>query len=135
MSVVSHVYAVVVALTAAAHFAFIGYFVFGGLVALRWPKTIAIHVVVVIWCVAIEVIDFGCPLTYLERWARERAGMAPLPAHGFIDHYITGVWYPQSAANVMVGLVVAVVLASWFLVVVKRKPSSISAMSVGNPLR
>lgn len=108
-------YTIVVALTAAVHFAFVGYGVFGGFLTLRWPRTIWLHVPVVIWCVAIEIVDFPCPLTLLERWARPRAGMAPLPPEGFIDNYITGVWYPVEYANLVLLLVLAVVLTSWVL--------------------
>ena len=110
-----NVYAIVVAVTAAVHFAFVGYGVLGGFLALRWPRTIWLHVPVVIWCVAIEVVDFICPLTELERWARARAGMAPLPSSGFIDYYITGVWYPARDENLVLGVVLVLVVSSWIL--------------------
>lgn len=108
-------FTVVVVLTVVVHFAFVGYGVVGGFVALRWPRTIWLHVPVVIWCVAIEVVDFICPLTALERWARARAGMADLPSDGFIDHYITGVLYPASAKTAVLVVVLIVVLGSWVL--------------------
>jgi hypothetical protein len=108
-------YEIIVAVTVATHFAFVGYGVIGGFLALRWPRTIWVHVPVVIWCVAIEIVDFVCPLTALERWARTRAGMAALPSDGFIDHYITGVLYPASAKNVVLVVVLVAVLGSWAL--------------------
>ncbi|MDX1893229.1 DUF2784 domain-containing protein [Mycolicibacterium sp. 050158] len=107
---------IVVVATAAVHFAFVGYGVFGGFLALRWPRSIWVHVPVVIWCVAIEVVDFVCPLTALERWARIHAGMAPIAPDGFLDHYVTGVWYPAEAQNLVLVLVLLVVLTSWVLV-------------------
>jgi hypothetical protein len=110
---------IVVAVTVAAHFSFVGYGVIGGFLTLRWPRTIWLHVPVVIWCVAIEIVDFVCPLTALERWARARAGMSPLPSDGFIDHYVTGVWYPASAEHLVLGLVLVTVLASWVLFALK----------------
>jgi hypothetical protein len=119
-------YTIVVVITVAVHFAFVGYGVLGGFLTLRWPRTIWLHVPVVIWCVAIEVVDFICPLTALERWARPRAGMEPLAEDGFIDHYITGVWYPDSDGNLVLGLVLVVVLTSWvlFALSVRRRHSS-----------
>jgi Protein of Unknown function (DUF2784) len=108
-------YAVLVALTVATHFTFIAYMVTGGFFALRWPRTIWLHVPVVIWGIAIELIDFVCPLTWLERWARPKAGMGPMPADGFIDHYLTGVLYPASAANLVLVLALLTVLSSWLL--------------------
>ena len=112
----NHFYAAIVAITVAVHLAFVGYGVFGGFLALRWPRTIWLHVPVVIWCVAIEIVDFTCPLTALERWARAGAGMAPLPADGFIDHYLTGVLYPAPYKTLVLGLVLLVVVTSWVMV-------------------
>jgi hypothetical protein len=119
-----NIYTIVVAVTAAVHFAFVGYGVFGGFLALRWPKTIWLHVAAVIWCVAIEVVDFICPLTELERWGRFHAGMAPLPTSGFIDYYITGVWYPVADENLVLGMVLILVVASWILFARRARASS-----------
>lgn len=120
-------YAIVVALTVAAHFAFVGYGVVGGFLALRWPKTIWLHALVVAYCVAIEIVDFVCPLTWLERWARVEAGMAPLGSDGFIDHYVTGVWYPVAAEKLVLALGLGAVVTSWILfarLIRRRVPSA-----------
>ena len=70
-----------------------------------------------------------CPLTELERWARARARLAPLPSDGFIAHYITGVLYPVDAVGVVEAVVFAVVIASWgllaYAVVRGRRRSSL----------
>lgn len=111
----SDFYAIVVAATAAVHFAFVGFGVLGGFLALRWPRTIWFHVPVVLWCGSIEIVDFVCPLTWLEEWARARAAMPPLGSAGFIDHYFTGVWYPADAKMLVLALVPATVVTSWVL--------------------
>ena len=108
-------YFAVVVIAVAAHFAFIGYLVVGGFVALRWRHTIVFHVLTAAWAVAIETVDFTCPLTTLERWAREHAGMAPLPSDGFIAHYITGVLYPANWVGAVEIAVFVVVVSSWVL--------------------
>jgi Protein of Unknown function (DUF2784) len=104
-------YQAVVALVVGLHFAFIGYVVIGGFLALRWRRTIWLHVPAVIWGIGIATNRVDCPLTWVERWARARAGMAPLPPDGFIAHYITGVIYP-------VGWVLGVQVASFVVVAV-----------------
>ena len=104
-----------VGLVVAVHFAFIGYVVGGGFLALRWRRTIWLHVAAVIWGAAIATKRVDCPLTWLERWARARAGMAPLPPDGFIAHYITGVIYPASWAIGVQLASFAAVAASWVL--------------------
>jgi hypothetical protein len=102
-------YQSVVGLVVVLHFAFIGYVVVGGFLALRWRRTIWLHIAAVIWGIGIATNRVDCPLTWVERWARARAGMAPLPPDGFISHYITGVIYP-------VGWVVGVQLVSFAVV-------------------
>lgn len=122
-------YIIVVAVVVVAHFAFIGYLVVGGFVALRWPRTIFLHIVAVVWGVGSLSLHLQCPLTDLERWARARAGIAPLPSDGFIAHYITGVLYPADAVGVVEAVVFTVVIVSWALlayaVVKGRRRSSL----------
>ncbi|HYB34682.1 MAG TPA: DUF2784 domain-containing protein [Mycobacterium sp.] len=107
-------YEIVVALTVAMHFAFLGYLVVGGFLALRWRRTIWLHVPVVIWGIVTVVEHLDCPLTWLERWARAKAGMPPLP-QGFIAHYITGVIYPASWAGAVQVVTFAMVALAWTL--------------------
>ena len=125
----SSLYIIVVAVVVAAHFAFIGYLVVGGFVALRWPRTIFLHMLAVVWGVGSLSMHLPCPLTDLERWARARAGMAPLQSDGFIAHYITGVLYPADAVGVVESVVFAVVIVSWglfaYAVVRGRRRSSL----------
>ena len=114
-------YAIVVALIVALHLAFIAYIVFGGFLALRWRRTVWLHVPAVIWGIAIATKRVDCPLTWVERWARRNAGMAPLPPEGFIAHYLTGTIYPPGW---MVGAQLtsfAVVALSWVLYLRRRR--------------
>lgn len=107
-------------LVAAAHFAFLIYLPTGGFLALRWRRTICLHLPVVLWGIASVVLGFFCPLTDLERWARRRAGMAPLDSAGFIDHYITGVMYPPGATVFVQAAVFVAVLGSWVAYLMTR---------------
>src|SRR6202012_3553718 len=88
-----------VALTAGAHFPYLAYVPSGGFLALRWPRTLWLHVAAVAWAVAVVGLPLPCPLTWLESVARARAGMSPLPATGFIDRYVAGVLYPSNATR------------------------------------
>jgi Protein of Unknown function (DUF2784) len=108
-------YHIVVALAVVVHFAFLCYLVVGGFVALRWRRTIWLHVPVALWGIASTTAHLDCPLTWLERWGRAKAGMAPLPPDGFIAHYIIGVLYPASWAGLVPVVVFALVAVSWVL--------------------
>jgi hypothetical protein len=111
---------IVVFVTVAGHFAFLAYLVAGGFVALRFPRSIGLHIAAVGWGIGSVVLHWPCPLTELERWARSRAGMAPLPLEGFNEHYLTGVLYPASAVGAVQVLVFTLVMLSWVLVAARR---------------
>jgi hypothetical protein len=125
------VYSVLVAVTVAVHCGFIAYLVLGGFVACRWPRTFGVHAVAVLWGLGSVALGLPCPLTDLERWARARAEMPPLPSQGFIAHYITGVLYPAGWESTVQVAMFAVVLASWVLLVVRRRRRS----PAGPPVR
>lgn len=108
-------YQIVVALAVATHFAFLAYLVAGGFLALRWRRSIWLHLPAVVWGVAITTEHLDCPLTWVERWGRTKAEMPPLPADGFIAHYITGVFYPAGWMGAVQVGVFAVVAVSWAL--------------------
>ncbi len=99
--------------TIVVHLAFVAYVVVGGFIAWRWPRTIWLHIAAFGWGFSTVLFGIECPLTYLENWARHHAGMAGLPSSGFIDHYITGVIYPESALGIVRLLVALCVMASW----------------------
>jgi|SRR5699024_2760756 len=104
----------VVAVAVALHFGFIGYLLCGGFLAWRHPRTVWLHLVTAAWAVAITVVPYlECPLTIVERWARDHGGMDPLPSEGFIAHYVTGVFYPAGAADIAQFAAMLVVVASW----------------------
>ena len=108
-------YRIAVVLIVVTHLAFIGYVVVGGFLALRWRRSIWLHAAAVLWGILIVTAHLHCPLTWLERRARDAAGMAPLPADGFIAHYLTGPLYPAGATTAVECAVLAVVAVSWLL--------------------
>jgi hypothetical protein len=109
-------YRALVIAVVALHYAFLGYVVVGGFLALAWRWTIWAHIAACAWGVAIVAVPtLQCPLTAAEVWARHRAGM-PVYGGGFIDHYVINVLYPAgwtTLVQVLCGLVVA---ASWVTV-------------------
>jgi hypothetical protein len=114
-------YTPVVLLVVAAHFAFLIYLPSRGFLALRWRRTIWLHVPAVLWGVGTVVLHFWCPLTSLEQWARARAGLPPLSSAGFIDHYITGVVYPTGGTGYAQCAAFSAVLVSWIAYVVTAR--------------
>ena len=81
--------------TVVVHFAALLYIGFGGFLAWRWPRTLAVHALFALWGVAVNILPLTCPLTALEDWLRSRQGLGPLPG-GFNEYYIYDVLIPRS---------------------------------------
>jgi hypothetical protein len=97
---------------ALVHGAFLAYVVLGGLVALRWPRTLPLHAAAAVWGLLVIAASVRCPLTTVEDWLRVRGGATPLPG-GFIDRYVEDVLYPASLTPLAQALAAALVLGSW----------------------
>ncbi|MEV4219510.1 DUF2784 domain-containing protein [Nonomuraea sp. NPDC049725] len=115
------IYRLVAELAMVTHFAFLAYMVVGGFLAWRWRRTIWMHLAVAGWGLLSVVTGVECPLTLVEDWGRRNAGLAGLPASGFIDHYIEGVIYPEEYTNLARLLVAVAVLFSYVGYVLRRQ--------------
>jgi hypothetical protein len=87
------VYRVLADLVAIVHGALLVFFLIGGFLAWKWRRVIWAHLFVGVWNLAIVVLDFGCPVTALEKHLRREGGEQPY-TNGFIQHYIDGTVYP-----------------------------------------
>ncbi|OBF60430.1 hypothetical protein A5787_19025 [Mycobacterium sp. 852002-50816_SCH5313054-b] len=111
----------VVIVSVGAHFAYLLYLPSGGFLALRWPRTIWLHLASVCWGVAVVTLPVPCPLTSLEDWARARAGMQPLPSTGFVDRYVEGVLYPPGRTGAAQALAFIAAAVSWVALASRRE--------------
>jgi hypothetical protein len=105
------------------HLAFVGFIVFGGLLALRWPRLAWIQIPAAVWGVVIEWIGFICPLTPLENSLRARGGAAGYSG-GFVEHYLLRVLYPSGLTRdgqVLLGVTVLVVNAAAYGLLLARR--------------
>ena len=81
--------------TVGIHLLFVFFAVFGGALALRFPRAGWIHLPAVIWAAGIECLGGICPLTHLENYFLRQAGLAGYPG-GFIDQYLMPILYPAN---------------------------------------
>jgi uncharacterized protein DUF2784 len=75
------------------HLAFVLFVMLGGVLAIRWPWIMWLHVPAALWGVGIEFTGWICPLTPLENYLRQQGGGAGYQGD-FIAHYILPVLYP-----------------------------------------
>jgi hypothetical protein len=109
------------------HFAFVIFVVLGGLLALRWPRIVWLHVPAVIWGALIEFTGWICPLTPLENRLRRASGGASYEGD-FIAQYILPALYPHGLTRrdqlVLGGIALAVNVAIYALVLVRHRRSA-----------
>lgn len=104
------------------HLGFILFVMLGGLLLLRWPSLIWLHVPAVAWGVIVECLHLGCPLTPWENQLRRMAGQAGYEG-GFIEHYLIPLIYPAGltpAIQLWLGGIVVLVNAAVYAWLIGR---------------
>jgi Protein of Unknown function (DUF2784) len=102
------------------HLAFIAFALAGGLLALRWPRVVWLHLPAALWAALVEFAGWYCPLTTFEVRLR-MAGGGEGYAGDFVERYILPVLYPAELTRglqmvlgaIVVGVNVAVYLWLW----------------------
>jgi hypothetical protein len=110
-------------LVVVAHFIFVLFVVFGGLLVLRWPKLAYLHLPIAAYGALIELVGWICPLTPLEKRLREQAGLEGYEG-GFVEHYILPVLYPSGlnrAVQLVLGALVIGINVVIYGVIIRRR--------------
>lgn len=93
-----------------AHFAFILFAIFGGLLVLYRFKVIWLHLPALLWGATIVGLGGICPLTPLETALRNMAGQQAYSG-SFLEHYLLLVIYPPGLTReVQILLAVALIV-------------------------
>ena len=103
-------YSVLATMVIVAHFLFILFVIFGGLLALKWRRIASLHIAAALWGALIEFTGSVCPLTPLENWLRDKAGQEGYHSD-FIARYLLGVLYPEDltrSAQITLGILAVV---------------------------
>ena len=110
-------------LVVVVHLVFIAFVAVGGLLAIKWPLLVRLHLPVVLWAAAIVTIGFTCPLTPLEKHLRRRAGASSYDG-GFVDHYLNDVVYPGRYTALARVIVAAVILGGYTALLAQNRRST-----------
>lgn len=92
------------------HVAFILFAVLGGLLVLRWPRLMWIHLPAAAWGMLVEMAGWYCPLTRWENYFLRAAGRMGYDG-GFLDHYVMPLIYPSGLTRGMEIILGILVLA------------------------
>jgi Protein of Unknown function (DUF2784) len=108
------------------HLAFVVFVVLGGVLVMRWPRLIWVHLPAVMWGVIIELCGWICPLTPLENWLRRKGG-GENDHSDFVAHYLLPMLYPQGLtrkSQITLGALVVVVNVAIYGWILRSKKSS-----------
>jgi len=108
------------------HLTFVLFVLFGGLLILKWPWVMWLHLPAASWGALIEFTGWICPLTPLEQWLRETGGGLGYQS-GFIEHYVLPLLYPAGLTGrvqVVLGLLVLLLNCGMYLLVFRRRRQS-----------
>lgn len=92
------------------HALFVLYACLGGLLVVRWPRSLWLHLPVLMWAAAVELAGWPCPLTPLEWWLRAQAEQGGYVGD-FLGHYLFRLLYPAGLTRTTQLLLGAGVLA------------------------
>jgi len=109
------------------HLAFVVFVVLGGLLVMKWPRLMWIHLPAAFWGVIIELSGWICPLTPLENWLRHKGGEENYQ-FDFVAHYLLPLLYPQGltrGSQILLGALVLVVNVAIYGWIFRSKKSSI----------
>jgi hypothetical protein len=136
MNTAQTVYLLLADLVVWVHLAFVVFVVVGGLLVMKWPRLIWIHLPAVFWGIAIELSGWICPLTPLENWLRHKGGEENYQ-FDFVARYLLPMLYPQGltrGSQIVLGALVLVVngaIYGWVLG--KRKVQRFNRSTVQRP--
>ena len=115
-------YSLLADLIVLTHAGFVLFVVFGGLLVLRRPVLVWLHLPAALYGASIELIGWVCPLTPLENRLRRLAGGAGYEG-GFIEHYAQLILYPDNwhAIKGYLGAAVILINLMVYVAVLRRR--------------
>lgn len=111
------------------HLGFVVFAGFGGLLVLRWPRMLWLHVPALLWGMVVQWADLICPLTPLENNLRLRAGEAVIGG-GFIERFVSDILYPEHLPlelRYVLGFMLLAVNVAVYAYVIRRRAGSAAA--------
>lgn len=100
MHVAPNLYSALAASVLFLHALFIVWVVFGALLTRSRPVLRWLHILSLIWGILTVLLPWPCPLTLLENWLEQKAGIEAYQG-GFLLHYLDKLVYPDISATAL----------------------------------
>jgi hypothetical protein len=111
-------YRILAEIVLAFHLAWIVWVITGAYFTRNRSFLAAFHIASLIWGLLVELGPWPCPLTLVEEFFEERAGIDPYHG-GFLVHYLDSIVYPNLPESFLIAAGVAVCVVN-LLVYVQR---------------
>jgi Protein of Unknown function (DUF2784) len=114
-----------------AHFGFVLFVVFGGLLVLRWPALAWVHLPAAAWGAIVELTGWICPLTPLENWLRPQKGAGAYTGD-FVARYVLPTLYPEGLTRetqLLLGAGVIVLNTAIYAIVIRQRSRRLHPIS------
>ncbi|HEY2003353.1 MAG TPA: DUF2784 domain-containing protein [Acidobacteriaceae bacterium] len=98
-------------LVLAVHLLWLALVIFGALWTRGRPVWTTLHILALLWGIAVEVSPWPCPLTLAENYFEARAGLAAYQG-SFLLHYLDAIVYPTLPGWIVTSAGVAVCAAN-----------------------
>jgi hypothetical protein len=103
------------------HLLWIAWVILGAMLTRHRPLLRFLHIGSLIYSIFIEVLPWPpCPLTVLEQWLEERAGIDPYRGP-FLVHYLDAAVYPDIPVMVLIVCAVAVCVFNLAVYIVRYR--------------
>ncbi|HEV2609359.1 MAG TPA: DUF2784 domain-containing protein [Noviherbaspirillum sp.] len=105
------------------HFAFAVFTLLGGLLLLRYPRLMPLHLAALCWAVIVQWANLICPLTPLENYLRVLGDQDGYAA-GFVEHFVLKVMYPDDLTvelRYLIGMILVAVNAAVYVLFIWRR--------------
>ena len=118
MHVAPNLYSALATAVLFLHALFIVWVVFGAVLTRSCPFLRWLHILSLIWGILTELTPWPCPLTLLENWLEQKAGVEPYQS-GFLLHYMDKLVYPDISATALT--VAGVIVCTFNLAIYARQ--------------
>ena len=113
------------------HLMWIGFLIFGALLAYKRPWLRALHLTGLAFSLTMQICGWYCPLTYVEQWLRYQQGSDVTYTGSFIAHYAERLVY-LTVSPLMVLVLTLVICGGTITLYIAWSPSAKATRDAGS---
>jgi hypothetical protein len=105
------------------HLVWIGFLIFGAMLAYKRPWLRALHLAGLAFSITMQGCRWYCPLTYVEQWLRSHQHPDVAYTGSFIAHYAERLVYLRVSPSLILGLTLVICAGTAYIYIAWRPPA------------